>query len=128
MGHLPKINFPAAQTSKNLFLRALMRQWYSGCFSFVMQFFLSASAAILLQFFLRAAMSHSFFDVGHDSTTSTLLTASIQSSFAPLGNYFKKFKTDIMFACPFFESILQYESLSFVCRTIKFNIFNIKNM
>lgn len=102
MGHLPKIIFPTAQTSNNLFLRALMRQWYSGCFSFIMQSFLSSSAASLLQFFLRAAMSHSTFDVGHDSTTSALLTASIQSSFAPLSNYFKEFRTDIMLAYPFF--------------------------
>lgn len=98
MGHLPKIILTAAQTSKNLFLRALMRQWYSGCFSSIVQFLLSASAASLLQFFLRAAMSHSTFDVGHDSTTSALLTASIQSSSAPLGNYFKEFRTDIMLA------------------------------
>lgn len=104
IGHLPKIIFPAAQTSSNLFLRALMRQWYSGCFSFIIQFFLSASAASLLQFFLRAAMSHSFFDVGHDSTTSMLITASIQSSSAPLGNYFKETRTDIMLTCPFLKS------------------------
>lgn len=120
MGHLPKIVFPATQTSNNLFLRALMRQWYSGCFSFITQFFLSPSAASLLQFFLRAAMPHSFFDVGHDSTTSTLLTASIQSSFAPLDDYFKEFRTYIIII--FFKNILYYEILSFVCRTIKFNI------
>lgn len=122
MGHLPKIIFPTAQTSNNLFLRALMRQWYSGCFLFIIQFFLSASAASLLQFFLRAAMSHSFLDVGHDSTTSTLLTASIQSSFAPLGNYFKEFKTDIMLACPFLKSSFYMKLLSFVCRAGTFNI------
>lgn len=103
MGHLPKIVFPGAQTSNNLSLRALMRQWYSGCFSFIIQFFLSPSAASLLQFFLRAAMSHSCFDVGHDSTTSALLTASIQSSLAPLVNYFKEFRTDIMLACLFLK-------------------------
>lgn len=115
MGHLPKIIFPATQTSNNLVLRALMRQWYSGCFSFITQFVLSASAASLLQFFLRAAMSHSFFDVGHDSTTSALLTAPIQSSFPPLCNYFKEFRTNIVLVCPFFEIIISYEISFFIC-------------
>lgn len=118
MGILPKIIFPATQTSNNLFLRALLRQWYSGCFSFIIQFFHSASAASLLQFFLRAAMSHSFFDVGHDSTTSALLTASKQSSFAPLQGIQDRYNVSVSF----FEIILLYEMLSFVCRTRTFNI------
>lgn len=87
---LPKIVFATTQTSKNLFLNGLIRQWYSGFFPSTVHCFPSVSAASLLQFFFRAAMSHSSFDVGHESTSSALLTASLQSSFTLSNNYFKE--------------------------------------
>lgn len=71
---LPKIILAGAHTSTNLFLCPLMTQWYLN-FSTETQFWYGA---ILLQFFLVAALSHSVFVVGQNSTFSTLLTASWQ--------------------------------------------------
>lgn len=71
---LPKIILEGAQTSIVSFLYPLITQWY---WNFITgpQFCFDA---ILLQFFLRAATSHSVFEVGQDFTTATLLTASWQ--------------------------------------------------
>lgn len=69
---LPKIILVGAHTSTNLFLCPLMTQWYLN-FSTESQ---SWCGAIVLHFFLEAALSHSAFDVGQNSTLSTLLTAS----------------------------------------------------
>lgn len=93
---LPKIILLSAQTSNNLFLSELRTQWNSGRFSFNVQFFVFATAVCLLQFFIRAAMSHSSLDVGQDVTTLTSLTASWQSWLTLNGNCCKKFKTNIL--------------------------------
>lgn len=68
----PKIILEGAQTSSVPFLRPFITQWYLN-FSTGAQF---CCDAILLQFFLRAAISHSVFDVGHDATNAALVTAS----------------------------------------------------
>lgn len=93
---LPKINLLSAQTSSSLFLSELTTQWYSGCFSFIVQFFVLATAASLLQFLLRAAMSHSSLDFGQDVTTLTSLTVAWQPSLTLHDNCCKKFKTNIL--------------------------------
>lgn len=74
---VPKIILVGAHTSNNLFLRPLTTQWYWN-FSTVEQFCVDA---ILPQFFLRAAASHSVLEVGQESTTLTLSTASWQYLF-----------------------------------------------
>lgn len=52
--YLPKIILFGAQTSTNLFLNPLITQWYWNLSAVVHV----CPAAILLQFFLWAAMSH----------------------------------------------------------------------
>lgn len=76
---LPKIKRIGAQTSNVSFINAFMTQWYLCC-SFV-QFF---SFANLLHFILRAALSLSCLEVGHDRTMfiSSMASWQISSPFA----------------------------------------------
>lgn len=102
----------------------LMRQWNSGCFSVIVQFFDFATAAWLLQFFIRAAMSHSSFDVGQDVTILTSLTASWQPSLTLNGNCCKKFKTNILIL-GFFSINNDYKVHYFFCTTTKYKSIQI---
>lgn len=85
---LPKIILEGAQTSNVSFLYPLITQWYWN-FSTGEQ---SWCNAIPLQFFLRAALSHSVLEVGQDFTISTLSTASWQYIFSLLHTYLQKKK------------------------------------
>lgn len=71
---VPNTILVGAHTSNNSLRRPLTTQWY-WYFSIVVQF---CCDAILSQFFLRAATSHSVLEVGQESTTVTLATASWQ--------------------------------------------------
>lgn len=70
----PKIILDGAHTSNVSFPKPFITQWYLN-FSTGEQF---CCDAILLQFFLREATSHSIFEVGHDATSAALATASLQ--------------------------------------------------
>lgn len=61
-----------AHTSNVTFLYPLITQWYTNR-STVEQFCFKAFSS---QFFIRAALSHSAFEVGQNSTIFTLSTAS----------------------------------------------------
>lgn len=74
---VPNIILVGPHTSNNSLRRPLTTQWY-WYFSTVVQFCFDA---ILPQFFLRAATSHCALEVGQESTTSTLATASWQYLF-----------------------------------------------
>lgn len=86
-----------AQTSTILSLCPFITQWYWN-FSTVEQFW---CIAILLQFFFLAAVSHSIFEDGHDTTYSALSTASGQYV-APIA-YCKGLRTSlfIVIVCNF---------------------------
>lgn len=77
---LPKISLKGAQTSNVLFLYPFITQWYTN-FSTDEQF---CCNAILLQSFLKAALSHSVLEAGHDSTIFKVSTASLQYLLSPL--------------------------------------------
>lgn len=61
-----------------IYFSPLITQWY---WNFSLAFMQFCRAAILLQFFLKAALFHSSFEVRQDSTTVTLSTASWQYIF-----------------------------------------------
>lgn len=102
-----------------------MRQWNSGCFSVIVQFFDFATAALLLQFFIRAAMSHSSFDVGQDVTILTSLTASWQPLLTLNGNCCKKFKTNILIFGVFFQSTTITKFIIFSVRLPNINQYRL---
>lgn len=74
---VPNIILVGAHTSNNSLRRPLTTQWY-WYFSTVVQFCFDA---MLPQFVLRAATSHAILEVGQESTTVTLSTASWQYLF-----------------------------------------------
>lgn len=84
--YIPKIILAGAHTSIKLFLRPLITQWYLKFWPDT-QFW---CCAIILQFFLLAAASHSVFEVGQDVTIFTLSTASWQYIFWLLSNCCRK--------------------------------------
>lgn len=75
---LPSISLRGAQTSNVSFPYPLITQWYTNSSGFVQV----CLAAVSVQFFLTAALSHSFLDIGQNETLSTVSTASGQN--APL--------------------------------------------
>lgn len=94
----PKIFLDGAHTSNVSFPKPFITQWNLN-FSTGAHF---CCGAILLQFFLRAAVSHSIFEVGHDPTSATLATASWQYLALLLCTYCREmyiFLNDILKKC-----------------------------
>lgn len=86
--NIPKIIRSGAHTSTSLFLSPLITQWYLNLLKDT-QFWRCANSP---QFILRAALSHSVFEVGQVVTIRILLTASGQNLFWLLINYCNKKK------------------------------------
>lgn len=76
--YILKIILVGAHTSTNSFLSPLITQWY---WKLSVTFVQVWRDDILLQFFFKAALSHSVLEVGQDSTISKLSTDSWQYTF-----------------------------------------------